>query len=93
MSYDRDEIDLRDPLLREGPAVGAHTGMKPFCIIRGSPNVADGTRRYSTLRARDDTQPSQFRRLCEIPQTELSLPDCQVSSHGPEKKNLFYVGS
>lgn len=27
VSYERDEIDLRDPLLREGPAVGAHTGM------------------------------------------------------------------
>ena len=54
MSYNRAEIDLSGPFLIEGPAVGAHTGMKPFSIVRGSPNLADGTRRYSKLRARDD---------------------------------------
>lgn len=30
VSYERKEIDLRNPLLREGPAIGAHTGMDTF---------------------------------------------------------------
>ncbi|KAI7786144.1 hypothetical protein LA080_004528 [Diaporthe eres] len=35
VSYERDEIDLRDPLLREGPAVGAHTDV----IERAGPEM------------------------------------------------------
>lgn len=85
MSYERDEIDLRDPLLREGPAVGAHTGMLPFSSIQGISNTTAIFRRHSTLRTRDDSQSSESRRLREIPQTELSVPYCQVRLHQPGK--------
>jgi hypothetical protein len=75
----RDTFDINDPLLVEGPALGAHTGN--ICLHQ-SPTWADAAgplpRRHGALRPRNDPKPLDQGGPRPIPHSRASFSYCQV---------------
>lgn len=80
VTFDREQIDLADPLRIEGPAMGVHNGNLSLGIRRpGVRHMTDTIRHYCQIWTRSDLKVLVQGGDRRISETRLSYPNHQVS--------------